>query len=142
MRAYIAIKYHPDSRNRPAIEQISCALEQNGFDTICLARDLEDWGRVQFSPEELMQRAFEAINASDLVVVDLTEKGVGIGIEAGYAWAKRKPILTIAQTGADISATLQGISQWVLQYDSLDELPGLFARAQIKPTLIYVEGIS
>jgi len=30
------------------------------------------------------------------MVVDLTEKGVGVGIEAGYARARGIPIVTIA----------------------------------------------
>ena len=69
-----------------------------------------------------MRRTFAEIDASDLVVVDLTEKGVGVGIEAGYAHAKQIPIVTIAQRGADISATLQGISRAVFFYDGLDDL--------------------
>ena len=128
MRAYIAIKYHSDNRNRSAIDHISRALEQNGYDTVCIARDLEEWGQVHFAPGELMQRSFEALGASDIVVVDLTEKGVGIGIEAGYALANRIPIITIAKSGSDISATLQGISQAVAWYDSFDELVELFAQ--------------
>ncbi len=127
MRAYIAIKYHPDHKNRPVIEQISTALEQSGFDTICVTRDLEKWAQVHFTPAELMQKSFEAIDASDIVVVELTEKGVGVGIEAGYAWAKRIPIVTIAKKGADISTTLQGISQRLLYYDGFDELLAFFA---------------
>ena len=129
MRAYIAIKYHPDNRNRPAIEQISAALERSGFDTVCIARDVEQWGQVRLTPEELMIKSFEAIDASDVVVIDLTEKGVGIGIEAGYARAKRIPIITIARSGSDISTTLQGVSQAVMWYDRYDELTRLFAQA-------------
>ena len=127
MRAYIAIKYHPDHKNRPAIEQVSNALEQSGFDTVCVTRDLEKWGEIHFNPKELMSKSFEEIDASDIVVIELTEKGVGIGIEAGYAWAKRIPIVTIAKKGADISTTLQGISQKLLWYDKLDELLAFFA---------------
>lgn len=128
MKAYIAIKYHPDNQNRPVIEQISNALEQNGFDTVCVTRDLENWGQIHFSPEELMQRSFAEIDESDLVVIDLTEKGVGLGIEAGYAWAKQIPIVTIAKKGADISTTLQGISHRVYWYDEFDDLTGFFTQ--------------
>ena len=54
--------------------------------------------------------------------VDLTEKGVGLGIEAGYACAKGIPIVIVAQQGSDISATLQGISQQVIFYQQFNEL--------------------
>ena len=128
MKAYIAIKYHADNQNRPVIEQISSALEQSGFETICITRNLENWGQTHFAPKELMQKSFDAIDASDLVVVDLTEKGVGLGIEAGYAWAKQIPVITIARKGADISETLQGVSRKIFWYDDLDDLPQFFAQ--------------
>lgn len=47
MRAYIAIKYHADHGNRECIEGISTALDQQGFETVCITRDLEKWGEVQ-----------------------------------------------------------------------------------------------
>jgi nucleoside 2-deoxyribosyltransferase len=127
MRAYIAIKYHADDGNSERIEEISHALEQQGFETVCITRDLEKWGEAQFDPGTLMQRTFGEIDASDAVVVDLTEKGVGVGIEAGYAFAKHIPVVTIAQTGSDISETLRGISQEVFLYDQYKQLTHFFA---------------
>ena len=125
MRAYIAIKYHEDNSNRARIEAIAGALEACGCETVCIARDVERWGEVDLSPHELMVRTFLAIDGSDLVIVDLTEKGVGVGIEAGYASAQAKEILTIAQRGSDISATLRGISTAVFLYDRTTDLPRL-----------------
>jgi nucleoside 2-deoxyribosyltransferase len=122
MKAYIAIKYHADNRNRECIEAIAAALEERDYQTVCIVRDVEDWGRAQLSPEALMVRSFEEIDSSDLVVVDLTEKGVGLGIEAGYAHARGIPVVTIARQGADISQTLQGISHQVLWYEGWDDL--------------------
>jgi nucleoside 2-deoxyribosyltransferase len=87
-----------------------------------VVRDLEEWGRVQFTPDDLMRRSFALIDASDLVVVDLTEKGVGVGIEAGYAFAHGLPVVTVAEVGADISTTLRGISRAVLRYRTPDDL--------------------
>lgn len=127
MKAYIAIKYHADHGNRERIEEISAALEQQGFETVCITRDLEKWGEVHFEPSTLMQRTFSEIDASDVVVVDLTEKGVGVGIEVGYAFAKRIPVTTIARTGSDISETLRGISQEILLYNQYADLARLFA---------------
>ena len=46
-----------------------------------------------------MQRTFSEIDLSHLIVIDLTEKGVGLGIEAGYAYAKGIPIAVIAKKG-------------------------------------------
>jgi hypothetical protein len=116
-KAFISIKHYPDNRNRERIEAISAALEQYGWQTMCIVRDVEEWGRLRFTPQELMQRTFDAIDASRIVVIDLTEKGVGVGIEVGYARARGLPIITVAQTGSDISPALQSISRRVMFYD-------------------------
>ena len=60
------------------------------------------------------------------MVVDLTEKGVGLGIEAGYAYAKKTPIVVIAKRGSDISTTLQGISQKQFLYEKFEDLVHFF----------------
>ena len=122
MKAYISVKYRADNSNKECIENISTALERNGFGTVCIARDIEKWGQVQLSPHDLMQRAFAEIDSSNLLVVDLTEKGVGLGIEAGYAYAKQIPIVVIARRASDISMTLQGIVRELFLYDEFGEL--------------------
>ena len=126
MRAYISIKYRADNSNRNCIEKIASALGQNGFETVCITRDIEKWGQIELSPEELMQRTFSEIDLSHLIVIDLTEKGVGLGIEAGYAYAKGIPIVVIAKKGSNISATLQGISRQLFLYDEFDDLTHFF----------------
>jgi nucleoside 2-deoxyribosyltransferase len=132
MKAYLAIKYHPDNANRPRIEGISDALESCGFETVCIARDVERWGQVQLDPAELMDRSFAEIDGCDVLVVDVSEKGVGVGIEAGYAYARRIPILTIAAQGADMPTTLQGISQKIGWYRQFDELVDFFEPTALK----------
>ncbi len=127
MRAYLAIKYHPDNTNRPCIEGISAALETCGFETVCIARDVECWGQVQLDPADLMARSFAELDGCDVVVVDISEKGVGVGIEAGYAYARRIPILTVAALGADVPTTLRGISREVFEYRQFDELVDFFS---------------
>jgi 2'-deoxynucleoside 5'-phosphate N-hydrolase len=131
VKAYLAIKYHPDNCNRPRIEDISAALERCGFETVCIVRDVEKWGQARFSPQELMARTFAEIDASDVVIIELSEKGVGLGIEAGYAWARNIPVITIARQGAAISTTLQGISRQVFWYREPDELAGFFGRLEL-----------
>ena len=128
MQAYLAIKYHADNANRDRIEGISAVLAACGIRTICIARDVEQWGTVHFDAHTLMQKSFDAINTCDLVVVELTEKGVGIGIEAGYAHARHIPIVTIAQAGSDISETLRGISDGVWLYETYSDLEPHFRK--------------
>ncbi|MCA9950930.1 MAG: hypothetical protein KDE48_14865 [Anaerolineales bacterium] len=121
-KAYLGIKFYVDHRNRAKIEAISGTLAQVGYATTCITRDVEKWGQHKFSPQELMAHTFNVIAASDLAIIDLSEKGVGLGIEAGYAFARGIPLVTIAQANADISTTLRGISQSVFLYNHFDDL--------------------
>jgi len=128
MRAYLAIKFHSDHRNRRDIEKISARLGAEGIETICVARDLENWGKTQYPPETLMKKSTAEIDACDFILVELSEKGVGIGIEAGYAYAHEIPIITIAKTGCEISETLRGISSQIFIYDRIENLKPFFAQ--------------
>lgn len=132
-KAYIGIKFHDDASNKDIIDLVSQALSSAGFDTICIHRDVEEFGKVQLSPQGLMAKTFEIIRSCQLVVIDLTEKGVGLGIEAGYAHAQRITVITIARQGADISNTLRGISEEVYSYNDASDL-GMFFK-QLAPKL-------
>lgn len=126
MKAYIGIKYHEDYRNKLVVNKISSALERIGYKTSCIVRDIENDGQVKYDPFKLMELTFKEIDSCDLLVIELTEKGVGLGIEAGYAFAKDIPIFTIVKKGADISETLIGISQKILFYDDIEDIENLF----------------
>ena len=124
MKIFLSIKYHEDHRNRQLIEDITQALLPHAV--MCIARDVEEWGKKKFEAVQLMQSTFNEIDSSDIVVVELSEKGVGVGVEAGYAAAKGKAIITVARRGSDISETLKGISREVFIYQNVDELRNFF----------------
>ena len=121
-RAYFGIKYHEDNRNRDEIESLSAALINNGIETICIVRDIEKWGDVQLSSKELMKTTFDGIDNSDFVILEMTEKGVGLGIEAGYAIAKGKPVIVLTKEIQNLSSTMQGIANVVIQYSQPEEI--------------------
>ncbi|KIW97527.1 uncharacterized protein Z519_01111 [Cladophialophora bantiana CBS 173.52] len=132
MLAYIGIKFHPDDRNRHVIEQLSDLLTSCGFETICVRRDIEKWGVISLSPRELMRETFVIIRSCQLVVIELSEKGVGLGIESGYAFAHAIPVITIARDGSDISDTLRGISEAVYVYENMADLRESFQHLEIR----------
>jgi nucleoside 2-deoxyribosyltransferase len=121
-RAYFGIKYHEDNRNKNEIDSLSAAFRNDGIETICIARDLEEWGDVHLSSQELMKITFEEIDKSDFVVLEMSEKGVGLGIEAGYASAKGKPLVVLIRDGQELSNTLQGIADVVITYCQPEEI--------------------
>lgn len=122
MKIYLAIKFHASNKNRPLIEEISKHLEQQGHTVVCAVRDFEQWGGRSFDARELLMKTFDAIDNSDLVLIESTEKGMGVGIEAGYAFARGKPVITIAQADSDISINLQSLSSRVIRYSRVSEI--------------------
>jgi hypothetical protein len=42
-------------RHRSEIDSICAALQNDGIQTVCIARDIEQWGEIVLSPEDLMQ---------------------------------------------------------------------------------------
>lgn len=122
-RAYIGIKFYEDNRNKNEILALSDWLNRVGYDTICIARDVEKWATVDLTPQELMQISFAEIDRSDLVVIEMSVKGVGLGIEAGYAYAKGKPVIVLIREGHDLSATMAGIATKIITYQHESHLP-------------------
>ena len=122
---YLAIKYHSDHKNRNLIEHITSACQTAGYETVCISRDIEKYGQHQIPPRELMLISFEKIIQSKYLLIDLTEKGVGIGIEAGYAFACGIPIITILPKDSDMSDTLSGISTYEFRYQQPGEIVDL-----------------
>ena len=120
-KSYLAIKFHADHRNKDKIEQLSAIIEKCGYESICIARDIEKWGQKSFSPHELMATTCAIIDSCDVVIIELSEKGVGLGIEAGYAFAKGIPVIAIAHK-SEISTTLIGISAQHYVYENESDL--------------------
>jgi len=80
MKAFISIKHYQDNRNRSDIERLSSIMAKSGFQTVCIVRDYEAWGEKIYSSNELMQITFKEIAASDVLVVESSVRGVGLGI--------------------------------------------------------------
>lgn len=119
---YLAIKYHENQKNRKEIETLTKSIEESGYESYCVARDLENWGDSQFTPQELMRHSFKKINQAKYLLVELSEKGVGLGIEVGYAFARGIPVLIHLPDHAALSTTMEGIAFRIYRYQQLEEV--------------------
>lgn len=122
VKIYLAIKFHSNNQNRPLIEALVSHLSSQGHSVICAVRDFENWGAKSFDPRELLFKSLEAIEQSDLVLIEATEKGMGVGIEAGFAFARNKKIVTIAQESSDLSINLKNLSSDLIVYSRVEEI--------------------
>ena len=101
------------------IEEFERCFSKHGFKSFCVVRDMELWGEASFSAKEIMQETFAKIDSSDLVVIDVSEKGVGLGIEAGYAKAKGKELIVTVRKGMEVSTTISGTADRVIDYETI-----------------------
>ncbi|EHQ41252.1 nucleoside 2-deoxyribosyltransferase [Myroides odoratus] len=72
--------------------------------------------------KEMMQQAMQDIENSAFLLAETTDKGIGIGIEAGYAKALKKPVVYLRKETAEHSTTLSGLSDYQIIYQDTTDL--------------------
>ncbi len=122
MKAFFAIKYYEDMRNRNLIEKICSVFENKNIDIFAFARNVQNYGPCNFSGKEVMNIAFKKIKSSDIFIIDASEMSIGIGVEAGVAYSNNIPIYLIARKGVYVSESIKGISEKQFFYSLPDEL--------------------
>ncbi len=101
---------------------IEIILMEEDHEIVCVHKNLEDWGRNHFSSEELMMHTMEMIDGCEALLIEFSEKGVGLGIEAGYAFAKSIPIYVLLPKGKSLSTTMKGICKKCFEYASTEDI--------------------
>jgi len=71
---------------------------------------------------EMMQQAMADIDKCDILIAEVSDKGIGIGIEAGYAKAKNKKVIYVRQEYTEHSTTFSGISDFQIIYNDHNDL--------------------
>lgn len=126
--AFMSLKFHDGGEDKKKIDDLTEALLKAGIQNVVMARDVEKYGEAVL-PEgaKLMpDYAFPAMRKCDMLIVEFSEKGVGLGIGAGFAYAIGLPIYVIAKTGSDISLTMSNLAKKVIFYDDPKELTEKF----------------
>jgi nucleoside 2-deoxyribosyltransferase len=116
MKIFIGIKY--DKESLLLVSKIKEIIKKLGHLPYCFA---QDEGYIS-DEKEMMKKAFQKIDESDLIIIEASQLAFGVGIEAGYSFAKKKKIITIANELEKISNTLKGVSNLYLSYKDFNEL--------------------
>lgn len=121
MNAYVSAKFEGDD-NEETVNALCTAVERAGFLVHCTNRDFDDFGRQERELEELIPYIEDAIERTDVVILDLTDKGVGLGVEAGFAAALQKPIVAVLHEDADPPTTIQLLAKRIVTYQGFEDL--------------------
>lgn len=124
LHSFFALKFHDGDEDKAKVESIEKALNKAGITITLMARDVEKWGKAKIPEGKTLMTdyAFPAMRQCDCNIIEFSEKGVGLGINAGYCYAIGKPVFVIAKTGSDISTTISNLAAKVIFYDSPDDL--------------------
>lgn len=119
MTAYISISYNERKLLDAAITAMVDTLK--GFKIHSFI--FMDKYKFDSSQErQMMLQAMEDIDNSDFLIAETSDKAIGIGVEAGYAKAKNKPVIYVRQANAEHSTTVSGISDYQLIYENERDL--------------------
>ena len=124
IHSFFALKFHEGDADKAKVESIEKALNAAGITITVMARDVEKWGQAKIPKGKALMRdyAFPAMQKCDCNIIEFSDKGVGLGIIAGYCYAIGKPIFVIAKTGSDISTTIADLAAKVIFYDEPSDL--------------------
>lgn len=121
-KAYFSVGY----RSRQLLEtEINVIRELLGKHQIQLFVFVDNY---RFSPQEeqqMMQQAFRDIADADLLIAEVSEKAMGVGIEIGYAAALQKPVICLRHAGAEHSTTASGSANHSLVYANAGEITAI-----------------
>lgn len=122
MKVYIATRFK-GSENKKEIEELCAAVKAAGLEDFNFIRDVEHYKHTFDNPKELWQRTHDEINACDALLVDISDHPTGGRlVEAGIAYALKKPVIVIKKPGVEYKTLFDGISSTVIEYKNFKDL--------------------
>ena len=116
MQAYIAISYNKRPLLEPELNAMKHSLQQAAITPFVF---VDNYSFLPAQEKEMMQHAFAAIDKSDLLIAEVSDKAIGIGVEVGYAKAKNKPVIYLRNATAEHSTTIAGTSDHIIIYEGI-----------------------
>ena len=118
-KAYIGISFKNRKKLDREIEVLKNILQNHDIQPLVFVDEYI------FDPEqekEMMAQAAKDISESSLLIAELTEKAIGVGLEVGYAAALKIPVVYLKQKDAEYSKTVGGLSTEVISYKDVNDL--------------------
>ncbi len=119
MKAYISVSFS----KRKSLDKVINAIVDTLQNFNILSFVFVDNYTFDFAQEkQMMNQAMVDIDHCDILLAETSHKGIGIGIEVGFAKAKGKPIIYLRQKEAEHSTTVSGISDHQIIYTNINDL--------------------
>lgn len=119
IKAYISISFNKRKMFEPIVKTIHKTLAIHHI-TPFVFDDHYTFSSTQ--EKEMMQTAINDIKSSQILIAETSDKGIGIGIEVGYAKALNIPIIYIRNISSEHSTTVSSISDFEIIYNDESDL--------------------
>jgi len=119
MKAYISIGYSHRQRMDDVVNGVKEILVKQRIKPFLF---VDEFNFNQKQEKEMMQQAMRSIDESDLLIAEVSDKAIGVGIEVGYAKAKSKTVIYLRNKNAEHSTTVSGISDFHVVYNDITDL--------------------
>lgn len=128
-RAYLAISLDHRPHLESVIQTLQSCLQKISIELFVFV----DHYHFDSNDEvKMMETAMLEIDRSDLLIAEVSVKAIGVGLEAGYAAAKNKPVWYLRNQNAPHSSTVSGIATerifYLNEQDLADQLAGILQK--------------
>ena len=123
-KIYVAYKFKKQDQAelKKELEELSKIIEEStGYKTFIFFRDVQNWGKKKMSVKDVVNKAIEALEKCDAILVETSEKARGAYFEIGYAKALRKKVIIIHKKGTEADF-LEATSDISIEYEDLEDL--------------------
>ena len=115
MQAYISISFSKKNELEKEVQAIKNALGKFGISGFVFVDEYQFSAKEE---KEMMQKAMEDVEKSAILIAEVSEKGIGIGIEVRYAKAKNIPVIYVRNSSSEHSTTVSGIADFKIIYEN------------------------
>jgi nucleoside 2-deoxyribosyltransferase len=119
MKAYISVSFSKRQLMHKEITAIMDTLKELNISSFVF---VDNYKFDLTQERQMMKQAMIAIDNCDILIAETSDKGIGIGIEAGYAKAKGKTVIYLRQKDTEHSTTVSGISDFQIVYLDTNDL--------------------
>ena len=119
MQAYISISFSKKNELEKEVQAIKNALGKFGISGFVFVYEYQFSAKEE---KEMMQKAMEDVEKSAILIAEVSEKGIGIGIEVRYAKAKNIPVIYVRNSSSEHSTTVSGIADFKIIYENVIDL--------------------
>ncbi len=118
-KAYLSIGFQSRQSLAVEIQTIRTILAEK---QISLFVFVDNYQFTAATEKQMMQTAFTEISSCNLLIAEVSEKAIGVGIEIGYAVALHKPVIYLRKANTEHSTTASGSADYSIVYENKEQL--------------------